>query len=184
MKKNIVKVSMCSWRRPTRSRRSRIQRDEHSVMSNSRKEKKAEIFSSSSPNEGPTLRRQSQWPERHICERDAGTTTAGKCLRSRKIVPRKIHGKSGGSTFLENCGVPECEKGERARPVAHYSFLPAVVSARGVERALQQGPHVPIPPLPPPPQIKTTQECAAGCETKGERHSSQAHRVHTAEEIS
>ena len=63
-----------------------------------------------------------------------------------KRLSRKIHGKSGGSIFLENCGVPECGKGERARRVAHGSFLPAVVSARGAERALQQWPHVLLSP--------------------------------------
>ena len=74
----------------------------------------------------------------------------------------KIHGKSRGPIFLENCGVPECGKGERARRVAHCSFLPAVVQARGAERALQQWPHVLLSPLP----IKTTQGVLLGAKQK------------------
>ena len=140
--------------------------------------RKAEIsVDPGSSNEGPTLRRQSQWPEGHTCERDAGTTTSGKCLRGCKILPRKIRGKSRGSIFLENCGVPECEKGERARSVAHSSFLTAVVQA-GAEGA----PAMAACSLSFP--IKTTLGVLLDGRQKVKGTRVRRHRVHTSEEIS
>ena len=98
---------------------------------------------------------QSQWPEGHICERDAGTTTSGKCLRGCKILPRKIRGRVVApycrrTAAYVNAG-RDRERGVWRTVLFYLRWCrPAVLRGRSSNGRM-------FPSLAPPLPIKTTQ---------------------------